>query len=402
MSLTIRPERRILIWMCVLIAVNQLGFGAIVPALPLYARAFGVPVSAVGMAVAVYGLARFCIAVPTGRTADRLGRRPALALGGLLSAAGNLWCAAATGYPEFIIARFVAGAGAGVVVTVGQIMLADITRPEWRGRAISIYQGTFIFAVGVGPLPGGWLAEAWGLHAPFAACGTASLIASAVAWFAVGETRDMAEGRRKGEDIPTPAFLPQFRMLAANTGFMLVGLVAFANAFTRTGGIFTIVPLLGHLRLDLDITEIGLGLMLGSVAGLLAAWPTGALADRYGRKTVIVPATLFSGASMLLFAVAPSYAVYLIACALWSLATSVGGAAPAAYAADNAPPGMNAAAMSAFRMLGDAGYVAGPILLGLLVDWSGADGGLWGAAAMLVLAGLAFARFAPESHRGRG
>ena len=94
MSRTIRSERSILIWMCVLIAVNQLGFGAIVPALPLYARAFGVPVSAVGMAVAVYGLARFCIAVPTGRTADRLGRRPALALGGLLSAAGNLWCAA--------------------------------------------------------------------------------------------------------------------------------------------------------------------------------------------------------------------------------------------------------------------------------------------------------------------
>ena len=66
MSRAIQPEHRILIWMCVLIAVNQLGFGAIVPALPLYARAFGVPVSAVGMAVAVYGLARFCIAVPTG------------------------------------------------------------------------------------------------------------------------------------------------------------------------------------------------------------------------------------------------------------------------------------------------------------------------------------------------
>ena len=38
----------------------------------------------------------------------------------------------------------------------------------------------------------------------------------------------------------------------------------------------------------------------------------------------------------------------------------MGGAAPAAYAADSAPPGMNAAAIGAFRMTGDAGYVIGP------------------------------------------
>ncbi|MCB1739203.1 MAG: MFS transporter, partial [Gammaproteobacteria bacterium] len=72
--------------MCVLIGVNQLGFGGVVPALPLYAQSFGVSASAIGMAVAVYGLARFFVAMPTGRLADSLGRRPTLALGGALSA----------------------------------------------------------------------------------------------------------------------------------------------------------------------------------------------------------------------------------------------------------------------------------------------------------------------------
>jgi MFS family permease len=82
---------RILTWMCVLIAVNQLGFGSIVPALALYARSFGVAQSAIGLAIAVYGLARFLVAVPSGQLADRLGRRPTLALGGLVSAVGNLF-----------------------------------------------------------------------------------------------------------------------------------------------------------------------------------------------------------------------------------------------------------------------------------------------------------------------
>src|SRR5437870_7605177 len=102
-SMTI--ERRVLVWMCVLVAVNQLGFGAMVPSLPLYAQSFGVPASAIGMAVAAYGLARFSTAIPAGQLSDWLGRRPTLALGGLVSALGNLWCAWATTYPEFIVAR---------------------------------------------------------------------------------------------------------------------------------------------------------------------------------------------------------------------------------------------------------------------------------------------------------
>jgi len=71
-----RPDR-VLLWMCVLIAVNQLGFGGIVPALALYARSFNVSQSAIGLAIATYGLARFLIAMPAGRLADGLGRRPA-------------------------------------------------------------------------------------------------------------------------------------------------------------------------------------------------------------------------------------------------------------------------------------------------------------------------------------
>ena len=74
-------ERRILIWMCVLVAVNQLGFGSVVPVLPLYAREFGVPVAWIGAAIAAYGLARLFSSAPAGQIADRLGRRHALAIG---------------------------------------------------------------------------------------------------------------------------------------------------------------------------------------------------------------------------------------------------------------------------------------------------------------------------------
>lgn len=392
-------ERRILFWMCVLVAINQLGFGAMIPSMPLYARSFGVPASAIGLAVGIYGLARFFVALPAGQLADRLGRRPTLAIGGLVSALGNLWCAWATGYPEFILARFVAGAGAGLIVTTGQVVLADISTPAERGRMISIYQGTFVFAVGIGPFPGGLLAEHFGLAAPFVAYGFAALGAAAVAWLAVSETRDLGRDGKPGSSGPRPPFREQLARMTGQIGYLLVSVIVLMNAVVRTGGMFTIIPVLMTQRLSLSVGQIGFALMLGSVAGLCAAYPAGWLADRYGRKAVIVPSTVITGVSMVLFCLAPSYAWFILASLVWGVAISISGAAPAAYAADSAPPGMNATAMSIYRMTGDAGYVIGPLVLGLMVDIFGAVTALLTGAVLLVASGLAFALFAPETHR---
>jgi MFS transporter, DHA1 family, multidrug resistance protein len=296
--------KKTLVWMCVLAGINQLGFGGVVPALPLYARSFGVSVSAIGMAVGIYGLARLIGALPSGWLADAFGRRYSLALGGVVISVGNLWCALAPDYAQFIAARFVCGAGAGLIVTTGQIVLADITEPETRGRVVSIYQGVFIFAAGVGPLPGGLLSAHYGLTAPFWVYAVAGLFASAVAIFAVGETRDPAHAaaRRRGGGGVT--YMEQITRLSRQVGFMLACFVSLANAAARTGGLFSIVPLLGSARLGLGVTEIGFALAVGTVIGLLAAYPGGMLVDYFGRKAVIAPSTVISGASMLLFCLA--------------------------------------------------------------------------------------------------
>jgi DHA1 family multidrug resistance protein-like MFS transporter len=390
---------RILIWMCVLIAVNQLGFGSVVPVLPLYARSFDVPQWAIGLAIGVYGLARFLVAVPSGQLADRAGRRTALALGGVVSAAGNFLCAYAPTYAAFVGARFVAGAGAALVVTVGTIVLADITTPARRGRTMAIYQGVFLFAVGIGPLPGGLLAERFGLHTPFVAYAVAGVVAATVAWLQVPETRERRSVGASALAAALPPFVEQFRILTGHAGFVLVCLTGLVNAVARTGGLFNVIPVLAHDRLGLTADRIGFGLALASVVGLALVYPAGVLVDRYGRKAVIVPSTLLTGLALVLFLVAPSYAWFLAGCVAWSVAGGVSGAAPAAYAADVAPSGMNAAAISSYRMLSDLGYVLGPIVLGLVTDLLGADTALASTAALLAVVAALFAWRAPETYR---
>jgi MFS family permease len=295
----------------------------------------------------------------------------------------------------------VAGAGAAMVMVGGQVVLADITTPANRGRMMAIYMGVFLFAVGIGPLPGGLLAERHGLAAPFYVYAVAGAVAAVVAWWSIPETRHRGGGAAvTGESLA--AFGGQLRLLTGRLGFMLVSLITFMSAVARTGALFNIIPVVARDRLGLDADQIGLGLALASLAGLLVIYPSGMLVDRIGRKAVIVPGTLMAATAMVLFVLAPSYGWFLAACVAWSLASGVGGAAPAAYAADVAPPGMNAAAMSAYRMLSDVGYVVGPLALGVITDLFGANTALITAAILLAAVATLFARLAPEAYRPRG
>jgi MFS family permease len=394
---------RILAWICLLIAVNQLGFGAIVPVVPLYAEEFGVSAFAVGLTIAIYGLARFLVNVPAGRLAETRGRRITLALGGLITVVGNLLCALAPSYAVFLGARFIAGAGAAMVLTGGQIVVADISTPQNRGRLMAIYQGVFSFAIGIGPLPGGYLADRVGLSAPFFGSAIMAAVVALLAWIWVPETRGFrTQVAPAGPETPTAvsssAPAPSHQAATWVTpAFVLIGLVSFSTFFTRTGALFNVVPLIAEDEMNLSADQIGVGIGMISLVGLFLSYPSGWLVDRFGRKGVIVPSTLIAGLSLLLFSAVTSYGGYLLASSIWSIGAGISSAAPAAYAADIAPAGQMAAALGRFRTISDAGYVLGPLSLGFIAEVWQPEASLYFCALLLVVSGLTFAFFAPET-----
>ncbi len=392
-------NNRPLVWVCILIAVNQLGFGSIVPILPLYAESFGVSKTAIGLTIAIYGLARFLMNVPTGYVADRHGRRVALAIGGAITVVGNLVCAVAGSYWLFLSGRFIAGAGAAMVITGTQIIVADISKPANRGRLMSIYMGTFMFAVGFGPLPGGLLGQHISLSAPFWVYCFLGAIVGVLAWTKMPETRGWRADGTVEAMAPRLPFGKQLRLLTAQLGFSLIAIVSFCTFFARTGGLFNLIPTLADNKIGLSAGQIGIGLAMISLMGLLLAYPSGVMVDRYGRKWVIVLSTVISGFSLIAFAQAPNFLWFIIACAMWATSSGIAAAAPSAYAADMAPAGMNAPAMSMYRMLADFGYVAGPLILGTTADFFATETALYATAALVIAAGAAFAWLAPESYR---
>jgi len=394
--------RRVLIWMCVLIAANQLGFGAVVPVIALYAEEFGVSQTAIGLTIAIYGLARFLVNYPTGRLTERIGRKPTLAIGGAITVLGTLLCAFAPNYSVFLGGRFIAGAGAAVVLTAGQVVLADIASPHNRGRVMAIYTGVFLSAVGVGSFPGGWLASNVGLASPFIANAVLAGVVALLAFLFVPETRPAVQalstnGARAVEPETKQTFSGQIRLLTAIPGFPLICLVSFSSFFARTGGLFNVVPLLAENDIGLGPDQIGVGIGIISIVSLLLVYPSGALVDRFGRKGVIIPSTLFSAVSMVSFAFADSFATFLLASLVWAAASGISGAAPAAYAADLAPKDAVGSAMGLYRTIADLGYVIGPLLLGTLSDLISPQAALYFTAALLVTSGTLFLVNAPET-----
>src|SRR5262249_16770601 len=122
----------------------------------------------------------------------------------------------------FLAGRFVAGLGAGFVITTCQIVMADISTPERRGRMMATYSGVFSFAVGMGPVPGGILADQFGLSAPFWAYAVAGGLAGLVAWFRVPETKAMRAGAAVRPSDKALPFQQQIRILTAQRGFLLI------------------------------------------------------------------------------------------------------------------------------------------------------------------------------------
>lgn len=408
----VRPllENQTLLILCATTVVVMMGQGIISPVLPLYAQSFGVGTAMIGLTITVFGAARLLVNLPAGFLSERYGRRLLLFGGPAVTALGSLAGGFAPTFGWLIASRFVAGAGSAMYMTGAMILLTDITTDENRGRMMSLYQGSLLAGVSMGPAIGGFVAEGFGLAAPFffvAALATLAMLWSFGRMPETGAVRRGAapagppakEGPVAAEEQPDQTARQSVVSLLARPDFLLVSMLTLSIFLTRTGGRLTLLPLVGENRLGLSPGALGLVFTMMTVLNLGVLMPAGTMIDRLGRKAVIVPSALVTGAALVLFAVAGNVWLFVLAGVIHGIGTGIVGPAPAAYAADIAPPGMRGVTMGLFRTFGDSGFVIGPVLLGSLADLTSFGWALAFDALVLVSIALLFAVFARETLR---
>lgn len=149
-----------------IVLVDLIGFGIIIPLLPFYAEHFGATPFQVGLVMAAYSMAQLIAAPLWGRLSDRIGRRPVL-LGTL---AGMTIGSAALAFVDSLFVLFVVRIATGFMagnISTAFAYVSDVTTPATRARGMGIVGAAFGLGFIAGPAIGGILAGADPLAADF-------------------------------------------------------------------------------------------------------------------------------------------------------------------------------------------------------------------------------------------
>ncbi len=366
------------------------------PVLPRFALEFGVTVAEVGLLISAFTLARVFLNFPAGSLSERVGRRAVLLAGGMLVGLASIGSGLVQGFPELVVLRFLTGAGGALAVTVSSTIMADISTRGNRARMMSFNEGIVSVGLFLGPGAGGLLADAVGLRVPFYVAGALALSATLWAALRLPETRGWNADPRPASAASRGGLWRGVVQILGDRNYAMIALVAFATFFTRFGTLFLLLPVLAYA---MGMSPGQYGLMASCIAlvqvPLLAV--AGSLADRIGRKAVIVPSQLLTGAAIIGYGLAPSVPWFLVAAAFFALGMGIGGTAPAAYLADIAPSHLRGVSIGLYRTIGDIAGFFGPLLLGLVADFLG-PGPAVSLNGLLVcaMAGI-FAVFAKET-----
>jgi DHA1 family tetracycline resistance protein-like MFS transporter len=178
-------DRRLLVIVLTLI-VNLIGFGIMIPLLPLYARSFGASETVIGLVIAAFSLSQLVASPALGALSDRIGRRPVLLLSLIGTAVSFVMMALARSVPWLFAARLVDGFSGGNISTA-RAYIADITSEENRAKAYGLIGAAFGIGFVLGPALGGALGHV-SYTAPIWAAAALTLVATAMAWIWLPET----------------------------------------------------------------------------------------------------------------------------------------------------------------------------------------------------------------------
>ena len=317
-----------------------LGFGIVAPAIPLFAKNFGVSNFAAGAVISVFALVRFVSAPVAGRMVNRLGERVVLATGIGIVGLSSLLAGFSNSYPQLLVLRGIGGFGSAMFTVSSFALLLRVVAPNQRGRAAGTYQTGFLLGAIAGPAFGGPL-TAWSLRAPFFVYAITLLAAGTVATVFLARTalREHEVVAGTADHAPTP-----LRAALRSSAYRAAVANNFAVGWAVFGVRSSLIPLFVVEGLLLGPSWTGAGLAISAVVQALVLIPAGRLVDERGRRPFLRAGAAFGLAAGLAMALAGSAPLFLIGMALYGTGPGMLGVTTRAIVGDaiggrGVPPG---------------------------------------------------------------
>lgn len=273
-----------------IVVVDLIGFGIIIPLLPFYAEHFQASPTEVGLLMAVYSAAQFLSAPFWGRLSDRVGRRPVL-LGTIFAAAlSYIWL----GFADTLFMLFAARAAGGLMagnISTAFAYAADVTTKENRARGMGMIGAAFSIGFILGPALGGILAGSDPANADFRTPSFAAAGLSALAFvlglFVLKESLS-AEARAKIAAQTRVARMQALVDALKTPGIGILLVLAFMATFVFAG-LESTFAMWSRRQFGWGPAQNGyLFAFIGFLAALIQGGLMGRLAARFGVEKLIV------------------------------------------------------------------------------------------------------------------
>lgn len=385
-----------------------LGFGIVIPTLPVFAKSFGVTAFLAAAVVSVFALVRLVSAPIAGGLVDRVGERAVLSTGLMIVAVSSLLAGFSQNYVQLLVLRGVGGLGSAMFTVSAMALLLRTTTTDQRGRAASAFQAGFLLGGISGPAVGG-LVVGISIRAPFfvyaATLGLATIVSltflrkpsadtvqddkdiDVVLPPVDGDTQPGSPSEQHGSDGDSQSVASAWQALR-NPSYRAALAANFVNGILTFGIRTSLVPLFVVEALVRGPELASVGFLAAALFQGLALWPAGRITDLRGRKPALLSGLIITLIGVIILAIASEPVLFVVSMAVMGAGAAFLSSAPPAIVGDimGARKGGNVVAW--FQMIADVGAIAGPLIAGIVVDHLGYHWA-FAAAAVIVLVGLA-------------
>lgn len=377
--------------------IDLLGFGIVIPLLPIYSKAYGASDLTLGLLFASFSAMQLVFAPLWGRISDRVGRRRVLIIGLLGTSASYVLFAFSNDMTMLFASRMLAGFF-GANVPIAQAYIADITTPENRARGMGMIGAAFGLGFTVGPLVGGELVGV-SIAAPGLAAATFSLIAAFIAIRKLVEphTHRMDDSSRifGFETVGYALREPRLGWIIVLYFLAILSFSGFETMFIRYG----LARFPGSFGLQTALEQASMEQILGAAPiagrymffiGLVAALVQGGLirrlVPRFGETKLIVIGPFLLGLAMLFIGLATSWSWVMVACILMPFGFGLNNPSLNGLLSRAAPVDRQGAFLGLNQSTGSLARVVGPAGAGLAFESLGPSSPFLISAGLLVLA----------------
>jgi len=367
--------------------IDLIGFGIIIPLLPLYAKQFGANALTVGMLLMSYSLMQFFFAPMWGRLSDKIGRRPVLLISLAFSALGyGIW-GFSNSLAMLFVSRIVAGFG-NANLAVAQAYVADVTPEEYRSQGMGMIGAAFGLGFVLGPAIAG-IACVNGVNPGILGYVAAffSIVDLIVTAFILPEPPK----RKQSSHNPFSMGAGFYFSTLANKKFALSLFIMFISTFAFANMETTLV-LLTSQYYNFSMAQNS---YLFTGLGLVMVFVQGGLIRRLGKKYPDAPlisiGTALIAVGLILTPITHSLTVLCVALIILATGSGINTPSNSSLLSKLAPKEETGGVMGIGQSMNTLGRILGPVAGGFLFDTMGAASPYWlGAACMAIAFALSF------------